>query len=48
MTHVFVVAALIVVVAALLCGHQAEDLPPFAARALRAVLRRTNHPRSNR
>ncbi|MDX3831362.1 hypothetical protein [Streptomyces europaeiscabiei] len=52
MTAVVVVFAFIVAFSAIVCGHQGEDLPSFAARALRAVLRRTirptNRPRSNR
>lgn len=52
MTAVIVTAAFIVAFSAIICGHQGEDLPPFAARALRAALRRTvrttNRPRSNR
>ena len=48
MTHVVIVFALTVAVTALMCGHQGEDFPPIVTRALRALLRRTNRPRSNR
>ncbi|MDT0567885.1 hypothetical protein RM704_10455 [Streptomyces sp. DSM 3412] len=47
MTHVVAVFVLVVTVAAIVCGHHNEGAPPFAARLLRSVRRRTNHPRSD-
>ncbi|MBE4783940.1 hypothetical protein [Streptomyces caniscabiei] len=49
MTAVVVVFAFIVAFSAIVCGHQGEDLPRFAVRAvLRRTIRPTNRPRSNR
>lgn len=43
MTAVVAVFAFIVAFSAIVCGHQGEDLPPFAARAISAVRRRISH-----